>query len=911
MSYFKLFNSERRFLVPEIIQTSSMDCGPATLKSVLNGYNISVSYERLREICQTDVSGTSINNLEDIACFYGLDAQQVIIQNDHLLLSETDALPAIVVVRLPDGYGHFIVVWKTYRSWVQIMDPAIGRMWISQNKLLEMIYPYSQKIDIDIWQEYVKTDDFCEPLKRRMLDLQISPSKIDRLIQDAHNNKLWKSMATLDASVRLLKTISTSGSFISPESSEKILNTYYESAMNNVSEEIIPKEYYCVSPLDNNNDCDKLLIKGALLIHISGKIEKDDVDEDRNEEIGKTIPDDLKNSIYEISDQPEQIFFKNFFLENKIWSLITLIAGIALSSFNVVVEAVILMGFTTIGVEALNGFGQQSISILSIFIFFTALLFIELPVNAVILKVGRIFEISMRKKILEKIPFLGDHYFRSRLNSDMAQRVHDMRLVRKISEIVAVFFRLVFQIIITVAGIMYLMPVKTFIPILAGISAAIIPIAAIPLLKEQDLRFLTFTGSLARFCLDALIGLVPLRSHSAENSIRYEHENILCKWKKSGIEYYLIKLAIIGCGSFINILFSIWMVYLFLLNGGNNTCILLIIYWALNLPELGIQLANYTALYPGVRNRIFRLLEPVNASIKTKISENDFSDHDKDTSQAINLDDIKFKTGIKIDLHDVTVIAGRRNILSDINISINPGEHIAVVGKSGAGKSSLMRLLLGFYNAQKGEIRIDNKIISSNKHIICRETAWIDPCVHIWNKTIADNIKYGSEKDNNNNNYGIIMEQAGLIKILNNLPKGRETLLGEGGKLVSGGEGQRVRYGRAMYKKNVRLVILDEPFRGLSKQERSLLLKKALEYWKTKTLIFISHDVQETINFKRVIVIENGKIIEDGNPKDLINIENSSYKSIIDNEIKVRKKILESVQWKKIRVENGCIVEKN
>ena len=121
----------QRFFAPEVVQTSAMDCGPAALKSVLEGFGIPVSYGRLREACQTDVDGTSINTIEDIAVQLGLQAEQVMLPADHLVLDEAQALPAIVVVQRPSGLTHFLVVWNRVGDWLQVMDPATGRRWPS------------------------------------------------------------------------------------------------------------------------------------------------------------------------------------------------------------------------------------------------------------------------------------------------------------------------------------------------------------------------------------------------------------------------------------------------------------------------------------------------------------------------------------------------------------------------------------------------------------------------------------------------------------------------------------------------------------------------------------------------------------------------------------------------------------
>ena len=106
----------RRLLVPEVVQTSGMDCGPAVLKCVLDGFGVPVSYGRLREACQTDVDGTSIDTLEEVAGQLGLEVEQIMLPVDHVLLPEAQALPALVVVRLPDGNTHFVVACRPIAS---------------------------------------------------------------------------------------------------------------------------------------------------------------------------------------------------------------------------------------------------------------------------------------------------------------------------------------------------------------------------------------------------------------------------------------------------------------------------------------------------------------------------------------------------------------------------------------------------------------------------------------------------------------------------------------------------------------------------------------------------------------------------------------------------------------------------
>src|SRR4051794_21820263 len=156
--------SRRRWLAPEIVQTSAMDCGPAALKCLLQGFGIPASYGRLREACQTDVDGTSIDTLEAVAGQLGLAAEQVMLPADHLLLPEAGALPAVLVVRQPGGFTHFVLVWRRLGPLVQVMDPGVGRRWVSARQLLEEVYVHGHRVPAAAWHAWALSDDFRRPL---------------------------------------------------------------------------------------------------------------------------------------------------------------------------------------------------------------------------------------------------------------------------------------------------------------------------------------------------------------------------------------------------------------------------------------------------------------------------------------------------------------------------------------------------------------------------------------------------------------------------------------------------------------------------------------------------------------------------------------------------------------------------
>jgi len=192
----------RSFLAKEVVQTSAMDCGPAALASLLAGLGIPASYERLREACQTDVDGTSVDTLEEIAVALGADVEQTLIPVDHLLLAEASALPAIVVVSLPNGFSHFVVVWRKVGPLVELMDPAVGRRWVPAETLLRELYVHEMPVPAVALQDWVTSAEFLAPLRKRLRELRceraLAPA-VDRAIAEGG----WRSLIRLDAAVRV------------------------------------------------------------------------------------------------------------------------------------------------------------------------------------------------------------------------------------------------------------------------------------------------------------------------------------------------------------------------------------------------------------------------------------------------------------------------------------------------------------------------------------------------------------------------------------------------------------------------------------------------------------------------------------------------------------------------------------
>src|SRR4051794_12542924 len=202
--------SRRRWLAPEVVQTSSMDCGPAALKCLLEGFHIPVSYGRLREACQTDVDGTSIDTVESVANQLGLAAEQEMLPLDHLFLDTSALLPALLVVRRPDGPPHFVVAWRRMGSWLQVMDPETGKRWVRCPALLDELYRHQTSVPAIEWRDWAGSETFRAPLAERLRLLGAARHSA-ALIGQAEADALWFGYGTLDAAIRLVELMARAG----------------------------------------------------------------------------------------------------------------------------------------------------------------------------------------------------------------------------------------------------------------------------------------------------------------------------------------------------------------------------------------------------------------------------------------------------------------------------------------------------------------------------------------------------------------------------------------------------------------------------------------------------------------------------------------------------------------------------
>jgi len=268
-------------------------------------------------------------------------------------------------------------------------------------------------------------------------------------------------------------------------------------------------------------------------------------------------------------------------------------------------------------------------------------------------------------------------------------------------------------------------------------------------------------------------------------------------------------------------------------------------------------------------------LSEVNVTLQRGIaaSESIFDLLDSD-SEFINLENNSNLTGnLSITFRDVSFKypSSQTNILNQINIRINQCETVALVGKSGSGKTTLLDLIPRLYDPIYGEISFNNiNIKDINLNEIRSYVSYVGQDFTLFNDTIFNNIAYGELSSSSKNDVYEAAKFADALDFINELPEKFETIVGQNGVLLSGGQRQRIAISRALLK-NAPILLLDEATSALDIESEHSIQQSLSKLSKNKTTVVIAHRLSTIINADKIIVIEDGKVLEEGSHNDLIN----------------------------------------
>ena len=234
-----------------------------------------------------------------------------------------------------------------------------------------------------------------------------------------------------------------------------------------------------------------------------------------------------------------------------------------------------------------------------------------------------------------------------------------------------------------------------------------------------------------------------------------------------------------------------------------------------------------------------------------------------------------------VEFKDVTfAYEESKNVLNNISFKANENELTAIVGNSGSGKSTITKLIAGFWNVSNGEILIGktnlNELpLKQNMELV----SYVSQENFLFNKTILENLKMAKE-DASMDEIEEACEKASCYNFIKGLPNGYQTIVGKGGANLSGGEKQRIAIARC-FLKNSPIVLLDEATAYSDPDNESVIQQSIDKLIKDKTVIMVAHRLSTIVNANKIIVVDNGEIIEEGTHKQLLEL-NGRYKKMWD-----------------------------
>lgn len=259
------------------------------------------------------------------------------------------------------------------------------------------------------------------------------------------------------------------------------------------------------------------------------------------------------------------------------------------------------------------------------------------------------------------------------------------------------------------------------------------------------------------------------------------------------------------------------------------------------------------------------------------------------TSEAETMEGIRGdRASGSISVKDVTFSypGKEENVLSGVSFNIQAGEKVALVGPSGSGKSTIVDLMFKLYDCKNGEINVDGRDIKE------WDTAWlrsqmsiVTQDVHMRSGTLAENLRIG-KRDATEEELVKAMYDSGLGDLLETLPEGLNTMVGERGSLLSGGQKQRLSLARAILK-DAPILILDEASSALDPITEIKINEAVLKSGKNQTILIISHRLSTVLSADKIIVLENGEIVEEGEHTSLLENSHGVYARLFGREAEI------------------------
>jgi ABC-type multidrug transport system fused ATPase/permease subunit len=222
-----------------------------------------------------------------------------------------------------------------------------------------------------------------------------------------------------------------------------------------------------------------------------------------------------------------------------------------------------------------------------------------------------------------------------------------------------------------------------------------------------------------------------------------------------------------------------------------------------------------------------------------------------------------------LEFRDVDFAYDNNKVFKKFNLRIGSGENLGIIGKSGSGKTTINNLIFRFYEPSKGEILIDNKNIAEySRDSLYENITYVPQETILLHTSIIENIRIAKRTATDEEVFEAA-KKASIHDFILTLPEDYNTYVGERGIKLSGGQRQRIVLAR-IFLRETKIIVFDEATSALDNNTEFIIQENIHKYFKDKTVICIAHRLSTLVDMDRIIVLDNGQIIDEGKPKDII-----------------------------------------
>lgn len=500
--------------------------------------------------------------------------------------------------------------------------------------------------------------------------------------------------------------------------------------------------------------------------------------------------------------------------------------------------------------------------------------FLTFLMRQTIIVTSRLIEFDLKNEIYQQYQRLSINFYNKNRTGDLMNRIsEDVSKVRMYFG-PAIMYSMN-MIVLFAVGFYQMFSID---PVLTAYTLIPFPILSISIfvlskvINEKSTVVQQYLSKLTTFNQEFFSGINVVKSYGIEKSIIANFDDLANESKNKNIDLYKVQ--------------AIFFPLMVLLIGVSNLLVIYIGGKQYIAGEIPIGVIAEFILYVNILTWPVAIVGWVTSMVQqAEASQQRINEFLEQIPEITNTNDTKTVINGAIEFKNVTLTYDDTNItaLNNVNFKVRIGETIAILGKTGSGKSSIVNLIARLYDTTNGTILIDGeKITDANLTDLRNQIGFVPQDPFLFSDTIENNIKFGKE-DATTEEIIIAAKNAVIHDNISEFKNKYNTVLGERGVTLSGGQKQRVSIARAIIK-NPKILIFDDCLSAVDTETEELILSNLEKVSKEKTTFIISHRVSSAKNADKIIILENGKIIQQGPHNQLIK-ENGYYKDLYEQQL--------------------------